>query len=232
MYIAMLLIGFLYLILLIALRTRGASWQATVIKSFTSFFYLMTLGTAVLAEGFHYQYAAFIGGGLLLGLLGDIWLDLKYLYPLDSDIWTMMGFLVFLVGHFFYLGAVGSVAGLQPAALAVGIVGALAAVAFILLGEKPMNLQYGKFKTISTAYGAVLFFMAAYTLGCAFLLRNLGLLIMGIGGVLFLLSDLVLSCIYFGEGNDRPIFIALNYIFYYVGQYMIASSVLWIGRIF
>ncbi|MCC8066960.1 MAG: lysoplasmalogenase [Clostridiales bacterium] len=259
MYIAMLLIGMIYLVLLIIVRTRPensshedsptqahskdkkgrslntvpqASWQATVIKAFTSFFFLMTMGAAALADGRHYEFAVFIGGGLLLGLLGDIWLELKYLYPLDSENWTMMGFLVFLVGHFFYLAAVNSIAGIRPAALAAGIAGVAVAAAFILMGEKPMHLQYGRFKTISVIYGSVLFFMAVYTLTCAFLLRNLGLLVMGIGGALFLLSDLVLSCIYFGEGNERPGFLAVNYILYYVGQYLIASSVLWIGKLF
>ncbi|MCD8022763.1 MAG: lysoplasmalogenase [Lachnospiraceae bacterium] len=242
MYATILIVGFVYLILMIVTRMRGPSWLATVLKSFTSFFYLMTLGTAVLAEGIHLQYALFIGGGLLLGLLGDVWLDLKYLYPEDSDTWTTMGFLVFALGHFFYLAAVFSVSGIQVWAFVAGIIAALIAIAFVFFGEKPMHLRYGKFKSVSTAYGALLFFMAVYTLGCAAIQRNLGLLIMGIGGVFFLLSDLVLSRIYFGESKadkgeegepgGRPALVAVNYILYYIGQYMIASSVLWIGTLF
>ncbi|MCD8012257.1 MAG: lysoplasmalogenase [Lachnospiraceae bacterium] len=232
MYAAMLVVGFVYLVLMIAARVRGAGWQATVLKSFTSFFFLMTLGAAALAEHSHLQFAVFVGGGLLLGLLGDIWLDLKFLYPEDSDIWTMMGFLVFLVGHFFYLDAVFLTAGIRQEAVAAGLAGALLAIAFICAGEKPMHLQYGKFKTISTVYGAVLFFMAVYTLVSAVLLRNIGLLVMGAGSALFLLSDLVLSNIYFGENRNGPVWIAVNYVLYYAGQYLIASSVLWIGKTF
>ncbi|MCC8137550.1 MAG: lysoplasmalogenase [Clostridiales bacterium] len=233
MYYAMLLIGLIYLVLMIFMRVRhGSSWQATVLKAFTSFFFLMTLGAAALTERVHLQFAVFIGGGLLLGLLGDIWLDLKYLYPLDSDVWTMMGFLMFLVGHFFYLAAVFLTVGIQAAALIAGLVGAIFAIIFIYAGEKLMHLTYGKFKTISAVYGSVLFFMAVYTLGCAILLHNLGLLVMGIGGGLFLLSDLVLSNIYFGEGKHGPAWVAVNYVLYYAGQYLIASSVLWIGDVF
>jgi len=230
MYIAMLIVGLVYLILMIATRLHGSSWQATVLKSFTSFFFLTTLGVAALTEGRHFQFALFVGGGLLLGLMGDIWLELKGLYPEDSEAWTMVGFLVFLMGHFFYLAAVTSVAGFQTEAFAAGIIGALAALVFIYAGEKPMHLQYGKYKAISSVYGAVLFFMVVYTLASAILLRNLGLLVMGIGGVLFLLSDLVLSILYFGEKKkDRPGALVLNYVLYYVGQYLIASAVLWIG---
>lgn len=232
MYYTMLAVGLIYLVLMIAMRVHGPSWQATVLKSFTSFFFLMTLGTAILAEHMHLRFAVFVGGGLLLGLLGDIWLDLKYLYPDDSDNWTMMGFLVFLVGHFFYIAAVIFTAGVLPAAVAAGLAGALLALLFIYLGEKPMHLEYGRFKSISAVYGAVLFFMAVYTLCCAFLQRNMGLLIMGIGSALFLLSDLVLSNIYFGKGKYGPAWIAVNYVLYYAGQYLIASSVLWLGKMF
>ncbi|MCD8336661.1 MAG: lysoplasmalogenase [Lachnospiraceae bacterium] len=230
MYIAMLAVGLVYLVLMIITRLHGPNWQAAVLKSFTSFFFLMTLGAAALTEGRHFQFALFVGGGLLLGLMGDIWLELKGLYPEDSESWTMVGFLVFLMGHFFYLAAVTSVTGLQMEACAAGLVGALAALAFIYIGEKPMHLQYGKFKAIFSIYGALLFFMAAYTVACAVLLRNLGLLVMGIGGALFLLSYMVLSMIYFGEEKkDRPAHLVINYVLYYMGQYLIASSVLWIG---
>ncbi|MCC8100720.1 MAG: lysoplasmalogenase [Clostridiales bacterium] len=230
MYIAMLVVGLVYLVLMIITRLHGPSWQATVLKSFTSFFFLTTLGVAALTEGRHFQFALFVGGGLLLGLMGDIWLELKGLYPEDAESWTMVGFLVFLMGHFFYLAAVTSVTGFQMEGFVAGLIGALAALVFIYIGEKPMHLQYGKFKVIFSIYGALLFFMAAYTVACAVLLRNLGLLVMGIGGVFFLLSNLVLSMIYFGEEKkDRPALLVINYVLYYVGQYLIASSVLWIG---
>ena len=45
-----------------------------------------------------------------------------------------------------------------------------------------------------------------------------------IGGVLFAISDLVLSRTYFGEGHETPIDFILNYIFYYSAQFVIALS--------
>ncbi len=92
-----------------------------------------------------------------------------------------------------------------------------------------MHLQYGSLRGISTAYGALLFFMTVFTLGNALLGRNVGLAVMGIGGLLFLRSDLILSGTYFGVGKDRPVHIVSNHLLYYLGQYMIASGILWIG---
>ena len=44
------------------------------------------------------------------------------------------------------------------------------------------------------------------------------------GIILFLLSDLVLSGTYFGEGRDRPRDIALNYLSYFPAQFLIAFA--------
>ena len=51
-----------------------------------------------------------------------------------------------------------------------------------------------------------------------------------IGGVFFAISDLILSGTYFGKGRERPIDLALNYITYYAGQFLIASALVFIGK--
>ena len=48
------------------------------------------------------------------------------------------------------------------------------------------------------------------------------------GGVLFALSDLVLSGTYFGVGKERPVDIISNNILYYGGQFLIAYSLLFL----
>ena len=50
-----------------------------------------------------------------------------------------------------------------------------------------------------------------------------------IGGVSFAISDLILSGTYFGEGKDRPIDLALNYITCYAAQFLIASALVFIA---
>ena len=51
---------------------------------------------------------------------------------------------------------------------------------------------------------------------------------MFVGGVLFLLSDLILSGTYFGEGKRRPVDIVTNHVAYYAAQFVIASAVMFI----
>ena len=51
---------------------------------------------------------------------------------------------------------------------------------------------------------------------------------MFIGGILFAISDLVLSGTYFGEGKERPIDFILNYITYYGAQFTIAFSIMFL----
>ena len=51
-------------------------------------------------------------------------------------------------------------------------------------------------------------------------------LLLAVGSVLFLLSDVVLIGIYYQNKDSRP-FIAVNHILYYAAQYIIALSILY-----
>ncbi len=48
------------------------------------------------------------------------------------------------------------------------------------------------------------------------------------GGIFFLISDLILSGTYFGEGKNRPVDIIINHVTYYIAQFLIASSLLFL----
>ena len=47
-------------------------------------------------------------------------------------------------------------------------------------------------------------------------------------GVFFIISDLILSGTYFGEGKNRPVDIITNHATYYLAQFIIASAILFI----
>lgn len=172
----------------------------------------------------------FVLMGLLFGLLGDIWLDLKYVFPEKKDPLTYAGFAVFGVGHVFY------VAGLlltwapqgKPLLVLLSLLLALLMSAGNALLEKPMGLCFGKMKPTVIVYGFLLF--ATLSVSGTLLIVHRGsipaLNLFFAGAVLFTLSDLVLSGTYFGKGRERPIDLALNYLTYYPGQFLIASSLL------
>ncbi len=231
LYYVTLVIGLILLGVFVAVRAKKPSIKATTLKSFVSTFFMFMVFAAAHAEGEHYSFALLTACGLLLGLFGDIWLDLKYLYPKDSDFWTFLGFGVFMAGHIFYMAAVISVApdGACVKAIPWAIAGGVIALVVVLFGEKPMKLKYGKFKAISAVYATELVFSAVFLFVSGIIGKNVGLTVMGVGEILFFLSDLVLSGTYFGEGKDRPVDIVSNYLLYYIAQFMIASSVLWVG---
>ena len=58
--------------------------------------------------------------------------------------------------------------------------------------------------------------------------NNMTLNLMFIGGIFFIVSDLILSGTYFGEGKERPIDLISNIAIYYIAQYVIAFSVLFL----
>ena len=233
LYFATLALGLVFLCLFLKTRVKQCSAKATVIKASVSVCFILSWVAASYFAQFP-PFAALLGGGLVMGLLGDIWLDLKFCYEKDSDFYTKMGFLAFGIGHVFYVAAVvlgAKGAGFKPIAILPACGVALLAAAVVFFGEKPMKLKYGDYKVISTVYGAVLFFMAAFAFFVALfggIKENVHLVVMAIGGVLFVLSDLILSGTYFGEGKNRPVDIVTNHVLYYAAQFVIAASVLFL----
>ena len=168
--------------------------------------------------------------GLLLGLLGDIFLDLKYIDLERSDAYTYAGFIVFGIGHILYIIALimnyydGNIIFIiLPIALSI-----ILSIITILL-EKPLKLKYGKYKIISLFYAFCLFSTLLFSLFLA-ISNNFSIITLNmifVGAILFTISDLVLSTTFFGEGKERPIDFILNYLTYYGAQYIIALSLLY-----
>lgn len=231
-YAATLVLGLAALCFFLKLRVKKCSARATVSKAFVSVFFLLSWIVAAYIKQMP-LFAAFVGGGLIFGLLGDIWLDLKFCYAPDNDFYTRMGFLSFAIGHFFFCaGVIAGVTVFKPVAILPACGVALVAALVVFFGEKAMKLKYGAYKIISTLYGAVLFFMAAFAFFAALfagLRENMHLVVMAVGGVLFVLSDLILSGTYFGEGKNRPVDVISNHVLYYAAQFVIAASVLFLA---
>lgn len=234
-YLVFLVLGIFFQTLFLKERVRGCSVKAMLLKTATS---VMFLAAAVLAayanpiSGAHRSLPWFVIGGLFFGLLGDIWLDLKFVYPKDDTVYTYAGFTVFGIGHVLYISGMllNYAVFLQPAYVAVPL--ALGLLIGILNGMAGgiMALEYGKFKPVVMAYGAILFMMTLLAGSFAWQegLHNCTLNLLFVGGVLFLISDLILSGTYFGHGKDRPVDIITNHIFYYAAQFVIAASLLFV----
>jgi len=177
-------------------------------------------------------YPYLVIAGLVFGMTGDIWLDLKYVFPEKDIPFTYAGFTVFGIGHVFFVAAMLSAFGGPDDSLlcALPVAAAVLITIAVLAMEKPMKLRYGSFRPVVAVYSMLLFSTALWA---GFLIfcsagDQPALWFMLAGGISFALSDLVLSGTYFGKDHDKPADIILNYIFYYLGQFLIAWSVMFV----
>ena len=176
----------------------------------------------------------FVVPGLFLGLLGDLFLDLKYV-PQEREkgreyLWTMLGFIAFGLGHisyvtgmyleFYYDQSVFYI--IIPILLAI-IMGPIT----MLVGKK-MKAVYGKFFWIAFFYAMTLFatVFVSFFLWMMTAFTETTLLLFFIGGVLFAASDLILNMTYFTEGHEKPFDLISNSVTYYLAQFLIALSIL------
>lgn len=234
LYFIVLALGIVATIAFLVIRVKEGGVKAALIKALASTLFVGT-GCAAAASVLgsdNFSFALFVIMGLVLGLMGDIWLDLKWVYPNDNDIFTFAGFGAFMIGHFLFI------AGLfkhyadfsQPLYIVIPAVLALVLAIGVIVLEKPMKMVYGKFKAITGVYGFVLAFMTFLSGSLAIMndFKAMTLNFMFVGGVFFLLSDLILSGTYFGEGKRRPVDIITNHVSYYAAQFVIASAILFV----
>lgn len=169
----------------------------------------------------------FVIVGLCFGMLGDIWLDLKYAHKEGEKRYLNAGFLSFLIGHLFYSlfmfiyykPKFGWIAFLS---------GAVVVACFTAFTEDILKVKYGESKKITVTYMAVLGGTLSLAGDC---MIESGFTYMSIiffaGMVFFIASDALLAGIYFGndeKARTSRLSIVLNHTLYYIGQYLIAAS--------
>ena len=229
--IVFLSLGAISLVLFIVEKLKGYSLKDTILKAITSCFFITVAIVSLISKGYH-LLTIFVPIGLFFGLLGDIFLELKYVYKEKDNVLTYAGFIAFGVGHIMYILGMtlefyhGENVLYLIIPVLIGFVVSLLTVAT----EKVMKLNYGKMKMIAFFYGAILFSMVMTALSMSILVnfKSTTLILIVIGGVLFAISDLILSGTYFGEGKDRPVDLASNCVTYYLAQFIIAFALFFI----
>lgn len=228
LFYAVLVIGIAVTAVFLYLRVKEGGMKAMFTKAAASLCFIATALAAFSLNRDNFEYAILIIFGLVFSMLGDIWLDMKYIYKEHTDMYTFAGFGSFMVAHCLYVPAV-----LMDYAEYIWwhfIVDALVCAVFVLntiITEKRGKADYGKFRTITIIYTA--FVMATALLSVngfvASGFKSIKYLVLMIGGALFALSDLVLLYIYFGGKNNKT-YVLINHALYYAGQFCIASSIL------
>ena len=222
--------GAAFLLAFMIMCHKKRSVLGVYIKNLTSIFFLLTALTATFCNSDYpdlWMYSLPIMMGGVFGLMGDIYLDQKWVYPQHNDQYLNMGFISFGIGHFFYMGAIYTQAHFTPKDMLVPLgVGALVTVCNLIL-EKPTKQKYGKFYAIVTLYCLILGTMVGTSLWAAIQTKQIAYIVFNIGAVLFLISDIILSPMYFAikQNRNTPFNFVINHATYYIGQFMIAFSV-------
>ncbi len=225
--------GVIFTVLFLSKRKAEVPLKLVIVKGIASFGFIFTgLFSFLENDKCPPLVGVMVLIGAFFGLLGDVTLDLKYVYKNDADTYLRLGFSVFLIGHIFYSIAFASLYGIELKNVFLGFVGAAFNLFFVFVSEKITNVLYGKYKGITTLYAIILGFSVG--LGFSYIFTE-GFMVQTImyyvGMFLFFLSDGLLSVIYFStkekERTNRGI-IVLNHLVYYLAQYMIAVSVMFI----
>ena len=229
--IIILVLGALCLTLFLVEKIRKYSVKATMIKGTTSMLFIALAAYCSFINHGH-VFDVYVLIALTFGLLGDIWLGLKYSVPQESRSFTFAGFACFAIGHVLYIiGMMTSLDYLREwYAYVIPFAAGLLCGALILILEKPLGFKYGEYKFVCFLYGVLLFTTVFTTLFLAIThqFAEPMYVMLFVGGTLFAISDLILCGTYFGVGKERPVDLISNAVTYYAAQFIIAFSLFFI----
>lgn len=223
-----LFVVFMALRLTVATKSERGGVVAMFAKTAASLGFI-SIAVAGLYEGAS-RAALFVLFGLVFGLIGDMVLDLKvvYLEKPEEGVYLTGGMASFGIGHIMFLTAICLFVGKAVTGTVIGVSAAIAAVmacGTVFLGGKLLKLDFGKFTVHSLLYAFILIFMSAFSIGLCVSMRSTKLLLFAVGMVLFLLSDLVLTQMYFGGKPRDKVLCTVNHVLYYAAQICIACYV-------
>lgn len=226
MYIYTCIFGFIFFLAFILKCKDKRSVEGVYLKNLTSFFFIATAAAATFFNPQSLEYGFFIILGGIFGLMGDIYLDQKWIYKNDEEKYLTLGFISFLMGHIFYSAAILDFAKITAKELIIPLLfsSVLTIGNFIL--AKPMKQDFGKFKFLVGIYAFMLSFVLALAVVAYFKFKTTEYLMFAIGAFLFLISDFILSAQYFAINKDQntPTRFVLNHTTYYLAQYIIALT--------
>lgn len=231
----------LALIFIVTREVKGG-WYSLATKTLASLSFAVTGIVIVGVKGTWGQnWSVFMVVGLIMGMIGDVFLDIKRNVPEKEALFLNSGMLSFGIGHVFYfLAALFYIMNFTSAVLpaTMGIVG-FAIALIVVVCAKFLKLNLGRFKYQSLSYLAVLMYMAVMTVTAAIssatepnVFEKVPYMwLFAMGMCLFLLSDLLLSFTYFGDKNNKKMMVTmsvLNHVAYYAAQLTLCSVLYYI----
>ena len=159
--------------------------------------------------------------GLIFGFVADILLNLRMVFQEKGQLIFLVGILVFLTGHIFYLAAVAPLA--QKPIVCI-ILGVILTVLLMIWIFKQITAKMA-FKVFGVVYIGAIMLLNCFAISNLITDPSAFTGIFAVGAVLFLISDIVLILNTFG-GEFKQKLRNVNISLYYAGQILIALSLL------
>lgn len=194
--------------------------QAVIFKGLASLMFIL-LGWGGLQVAEPHSIAKLVFTGLILGGVGDVLLNLRFVFKEAGQKIFLVGILAFLLGHVIYLIAL---IPLSTSLLWSVIAGVVAAAGILVWIFK--NITAKKvFKIFGIFYIGAVVLMTAVAIGNVITAPHMtAYWVYAIGAVLFTASDIILIFNTFG-GKDPKFSMRIgNLSLYYAGQLLIALS--------
>ncbi|MCR5437271.1 MAG: lysoplasmalogenase [Treponema sp.] len=174
----------------------------------------------VLTDGSDFKAAKLIVCGLIFGAVGDILLNLRFVFEKNGKKIFLAGIAAFLTGHILYLVSIIPFSKSLIVSCICGVAAA-AIILVIVLSKFKVSLA---FKIFGIIYVGSVVLMTSIAVGnCITSDFSCGYLVFALGAILFTLSDVILIFNTFGDKTLFPLRI-LNLSLYYLGQILIAFS--------
>ena len=191
---------------------------AVILKGLASLCFVL-LGYFAAREKTQFSNLVFIG--LVLGMIADIMLNLRFVFTKKGMLVFLIGILIFLSGHIMYLTAL---LPMCPNTLLALIIGAVLTALILIWIFKQIEAKMA-FKIFGVFYIGAIVIMNV--VACSVLISQFSTanLIYVIGAISFLVSDIVLILNTFGK-ESKPALRVTNLSLYYLGQLLIAISLI------
>ncbi len=219
-YLYLCLLGMIIQALFIYFEKRKNYVAAVVLKGLASCTFV-ALGILSRALSQNDSFSKLIVIGLILGAVGDVLLNLRFVFKKTGQKIFLLGIAAFLAGHIVYLVAL---IPLSESLLISVTIGAVAAIITLYLIFTHIEKVKIAFKLFGVFYIGAVIVMTAVALGnLATSPRSIQALLYAVGAVFFTASDIVLIFNTF-TGKTKFSMRVANLSLYYLGQLLIALS--------
>ncbi|MBO4835723.1 MAG: lysoplasmalogenase [Lachnospiraceae bacterium] len=193
--------------------------KAVIFKGSASLMFVL-IGILGYRAALDISYAKMVLAGLCLGALGDILLNLRFLFQRNGQKVFLLGIAAFFAGHIMYLLALIPFSSHLLISVPIGVVCAALLLTYIFrkLSVKPA------FKIFGIFYLGAIIVMTSIAIECFITETTFPRFLFAFGAVLFTISDIVLIFNTFGDKTTLPRRIT-NLFCYYVAQLLIAYTI-------